>query len=241
MLQMLISTMHLADASALVCSMNLQSDALIIDQCDRNGEEQIDCHGYRVRIVHTTERGLSRSRNMALRMATAQIVVFADDDFRYEDGYAARIEAAYAAHPSADLIVFDAIRVDGHVYRPIPSGRIRRSYPASVNSVRLTARRENLLEHGVLFDERFGAGAEVNFGEDTIFFRDCLRRGLHVYSEPVLLCRGMDTGRTSTWWSGYNASYFLNRGRILRRISRFPYPRMLYWLFKHRHKYRHRD
>ena len=69
--------MHQQDASIATAS-NVRNDAVIINQCDR--EETVetvltDSTGgtHHVKLVSTQERGLSRSRNMAIAHATADM------------------------------------------------------------------------------------------------------------------------------------------------------------------------
>ena len=65
-LEVLISCMYQTDTS-IIERTGIESDVLVVNQCDRDGEEAFDftnkngeiCHA---RILHTTEQGLSRSR-----------------------------------------------------------------------------------------------------------------------------------------------------------------------------------
>ena len=107
-LELLISTMH-QDDHALLERMQVQSDAVVVNQCDREGETILEHRGYRVVWIDTRERGLSRSRNMALAHATAELCMLADDDMIYRPGYAETVQAAFG-RLDAELIRF---RVEG--------------------------------------------------------------------------------------------------------------------------------
>ena len=72
--------MYLKEPLELLEKMNIQTPAVIIDQCDENAEEHICFKGNNIDIYHVTERGLSKSRNLAIKKAEADILVFADDD-----------------------------------------------------------------------------------------------------------------------------------------------------------------
>ena len=73
----LISCMHQKDAS-IIERTGVQSDVVVINQCDHNSIEEFDfinrkgekCHA---KFICTTERGLSRSSNMAIRYAEGDI------------------------------------------------------------------------------------------------------------------------------------------------------------------------
>ena len=56
----------------------------------------------------------------------------------------------------------------------------------------------------------FGGGARYSNGEDSLFFRDCLKKGLHLYAETAEL--GEEIYRESTWFKGYNEKFFFDRG-----------------------------
>ena len=84
--------MHQKDDS-IIKKSNLQTDAVVVNQCDRDSIEDFfflnkdnkRCH---VIFISTTERGLSRSRNMAIKNAIdADICLLSDDDERFEDDY----------------------------------------------------------------------------------------------------------------------------------------------------------
>ena len=67
--------------------MNLDSDAVIINQCDHYGYEEMEIRGHRVRFFSCAERGVGRSRNSAILRADRDICLFSDQDIVYEDGY----------------------------------------------------------------------------------------------------------------------------------------------------------
>lgn len=85
-IQVLIATMHQTDHSLLE-KMSIQSDAIVINQCDRDEIERFTYNGHNILWMSLNERGIGLSRNTALMRATADIVLFADEDVRYLDGY----------------------------------------------------------------------------------------------------------------------------------------------------------
>ena len=105
-LQVLVAAMNQRD-HALPEQMNLQSDALIGNQCDRNAVEEFSYRGHCIRYYSFAERGVGLNRNTTLMRASADIVLFADEDVVYANGYADTVLRAYAEHPEADVIVFN--------------------------------------------------------------------------------------------------------------------------------------
>ena len=104
-IEVLVTTMFQKDTSKYE-SMNLQTDAIIANQSDdcfyieeRKGDST-------VKMVTTNTRGVSRNRNMALAYATAEYVMFADDDQVMVDNYEKVIEDEFRKCPNADAIKF---------------------------------------------------------------------------------------------------------------------------------------
>ena len=103
-LQVLVSAVN-EEASTLAERMNLESDALIINQTDHFGYEEYMHNGRKVQCYSFQEKGVGLSRNNALLRAQADIVLFSDEDIVYDAGYEKRILDAFEAHPEADVVV----------------------------------------------------------------------------------------------------------------------------------------
>ena len=160
-------------------------DYLVINQISPpNGGEGSGPAG---RVFDYRETGLSRSRNRALHHAAADICVIADDDVRHPADAAAVIARAFADHPRADIITFQARTPDGMPFKRYPS-RPRRHTPRSimrVSSWEIALRLSSIRAAGLRFDERFGLGAAFPTGEENIFLLDSLRRGLNLRYIPL--------------------------------------------------------
>lgn len=143
----------------------------------------------RAKVFDYAETGLSKSRNRALHHATADIVVIADDDVRHPPHAQAAVARAFAAHPRADIITFQAQTPAGAPFKKYPS-RARRHTARSlmrVSSWEIALRAASIRAAGLRFDERFGLGAEFPTGEENIFLIDALRRGLNLRYEPQVI------------------------------------------------------
>lgn len=238
MIQILISTMFLRDYRELLQKMNISTDAVIINQCDENSEYHVTFDGHNILIINTTERGLSKSRNMAVSKSSAKYLIFADDDFRYSDDYAHMVKEAYMKYPCADAVIFRAIRKSSRIHREFKNGKLSKYYQFSVNSVRITVKRSVIIEKNIFFDEYFGSGARVSHGEDTIFISECFKQGVNFYSANTILCTEFDEGRQSTWWQGYTEQFFKDKGTLFKRLSKNYLLLIMYFVVKHRLKYR---
>ena len=62
---------------------NIKCNCIVVNQCDEEHFEEIEDDSRKIRIFYTKERGLSKSRNMALRNSKADILAIGDDDLFY--------------------------------------------------------------------------------------------------------------------------------------------------------------
>ena len=63
--------------------MQLASDAVIINQCDRFALEETEKDGCKIKFCSFQERGVGRSRNEAILRADGDICLFSDEDIVY--------------------------------------------------------------------------------------------------------------------------------------------------------------
>ena len=232
--QVLVATIDQQDHSLLE-RMNIQTDAIVGNQCDRNEVETFAYHDHVIKWLSFCERGVGLNRNNALMRADADIVMFADDDMRLVDSYETIVQQAFRKIPQADVIVFDLLYADKP--RP-PIRKIQRLSARSCmrfGTARISARLSSLRINGISFNLCFGGGARFSSGEDSIFLRDCLRHNLKIYSYPVFVASL--NGRESTWFKGYTDTYFFDKGVTFSVL----FPRMGRWFaFAHCLKKRRR-
>lgn len=208
--QVLASVMN-QKPEELVKKMNIGSDAIIINQCDRNGYEEITYKGNRIRFFSMAERGIGLSRNSALMRADRDICLFSDEDIVYEDGYEEKIVREFEANPHADMIVFN-IKVAGErqTYYNTARKRVHFYNCGRYGAVSFAVRTDRLLESGVTFSLLFGGGARYSNGEDSLFIKEFMDKGYRVYTAPVNI--GEERAGESTWFHGYHEKFFYDRG-----------------------------
>ena len=78
-LEILLSCMHQSD-EALVHTSKLTGNCVIINQCDQDEYRECRTQNGIARMFFTTQRGLTKSRNMAIEKAIADICMLCDDD-----------------------------------------------------------------------------------------------------------------------------------------------------------------
>ena len=238
-IQVLVAAMHQKDHSLLE-KMNIRSDVIVANQCDRDSFEAFDYRGHSAVYINRNQRGVGLNRNQALLQATADICLIADEDVVYYDGYEEIVEDAYRRHPDADLIIFDMkiLTNDGEI-----SGLIKREEfvgkkaLSRYGTVRVSFKTDSIKRRNIYFHRMFGGGTPHTNGEDTIFLSDCADRGLKVLTCPQTL--GEVRNYSSTWFTGYDDKYFHDRGVLFAYLHPvIAKPLCVYHVVKHRGKYR---
>lgn len=230
-LQVLVATMRQSDFS-LFRKMNLQSDAIFANQNGENSFAVEEIDGHRVTMISTDTVGVGVNRNIALLAADAEILLFADDDTVYYDGYAEAVLRAFDQQPDADLMVFgiDFTKNDA-VYkrRSATEGRKRPWRALRYGAGVLAVKRTSLLRANVSFSVLFGGGCIYSSGEDSLFLVECLRRGLKLYGDPFVL--GKSAKDASSWFEGYGRKFFYDKGAWI--AAAFPKTKRLMklWFF----------
>lgn len=213
--EVLISCMHQKDAS-IIKRTNIQSDVLVINQCDENREEAFDFTNKagkicRARIIYTTERGLSKSRNMAIRNATGDICLICDDDEVMEDDYVDKLVNAFECYVNYDIIAFK-VAINNQIF-PQKSYSVSYFQTARISSYQIAFKRNNI---DVVFCEKMGSGTGNGGGEENKFLIDNLKRRHKIRYVPELIAMVIPVN--SQWFHGYNKKYWINRGWTARMI-----------------------
>lgn len=180
-IEVLVSTMQQNDFS-LVERMNIKSNALIINQCDQNKYIEVEKENGNIRMISTTDRGLSKSRNLALDNSKADICIVADDDLIYEYNYLNIVRQAYKDYPAADIIAFSVPSTNQN--RPtseLKEGKVDFLHSMKLASFQITFKRQTFIENNIRFNELFGAGAKYTCGEENILLTEALKKDLKIF------------------------------------------------------------
>lgn len=213
-LEVLLSAMHLKDHT-YINTLNIKTDCVVINQCDEEKREDIVDEGRKVAFISTTERGSSRSRNMAIRHATSEICILCDNDVEYVVDYEHIILNAFEAEPDADVIVFYIERKERQ--RPIFNATKKMGYYSAckAGSPEIAFRRNRVLD--IPFKIEFGSGTHYAGGEENIFLFNCLNKRLKVLYVPAKIAQLRE--EPSTWFHGFDETFFSDRGAIFCEIA----------------------
>ena len=222
------------DPRALAEKMNIRTDCLIVNQCDRDGMEEFTHNGHTVRVLSMTKRGVGISRNAAIENSVGDILLFSDQDIVYYDGYEDIVKKEFELNPEADMLTFNInIGENRKTYENTDRGRVRLHNSGRYGAVSFAIKKDALIKSGVKFSLLFGGGAKYSAGEDSLFMCDLLKKGVKVFRSPGLL--GYEDSSESTWFKGYNDKYFFDRGVLYHYLyGKLALPMSLRFLLKHK-------
>lgn len=217
---LLISCMHEKDTGIIERS-NVQSDVVVVNQCDHDSIEEFDfinksgraCH---CKFINTTERGLSRSRNMAISNAWGDVCQICDDDEVMADHGEDTILRVYEENPDVGLVAFALIRNDNGKQYPSKKMTLGFKQILKTSSLQITFSLHLLRQYGIKFDEKLGSGSGNGGGEENKFMLDWRKSKAKMLYYPDVIAT-VNPGE-SQWFHGYDENFFYNLGWTDRRI-----------------------
>jgi glycosyltransferase involved in cell wall biosynthesis len=233
-LEILLSCMNQSD-ERLIGESRITADALVVNQCGREGVREFPTDHGRVRWIDSATRGLTVSRNLAVEESDAGVCLLCDDDEVFEEDYEKKILDAYKLLPQADVVIFNMVNrpaVLGTEVKPLRFPKTMR-----VSSWQISFRRQRLVDSGVRFDELLGAGTGNGAEEELKFLTDCEKAGLKIYYVPEAIASVAQA--ESTWFHGFDETFFYNRGATTRYILGYPVAAMyaLYYVVRKKEMY----
>lgn len=132
-------------------------------------------------------QGLSANRNLAFDKATADIVMYADDDARLLPTTPDDVMKPFIENENLDVAFFCASTYTGKPLKNYPSESfVMLAMPAqyTISALEMACRRVKL-QGKIRFDERFGLGTKfLTCGEEEIWLEDALRAKLEIRYFP---------------------------------------------------------
>lgn len=226
-IEILCATMNQTDLSKYQ-EMNIKNcDAIFANQAGTYAYEEMHEDQISARMLTTATRGVGKNRNLALALAAGDILLFADDDVKYESDLSEMIEKAYRKFPDAEMIIFGIqYTKNGDVFQKrLPeTGRLSFFKALRYGTCVISIRRDIVLKYNLHFTELFGGGSLYSYGEDTDFIVQCFRKGLKIYSYSAVIASSSKD--VSTCYTGFGEKYFYDKGALARHslgIMAFPY------------------
>jgi glycosyltransferase involved in cell wall biosynthesis len=143
---------------------------LIINQTSKDC--LLESNRSNVRVINSFEKGLSKSRNLAIKNSIGDICLLADDDVVFEKDFQHTILSSYESLPEADLITFKTRTPEQKPYSKYPKGLSDiNSFYKKILSIEITFKRESIVKYSLYFDELFGLGSVFQDGENRLFLK----------------------------------------------------------------------
>lgn len=186
-LEILVATMHrtsLDFLNAMFAESGMEGfKVLIVNQTDENS--MLESSNPNIRVINSFEKGLSKSRNLAIQNAIGPLCFNTDDDVVFMKGFAAVIVKAYNTHPNP-IITFKTLTTEGKDYWKYPKkGMVHNRFVTQKTlSIEISFKLAEVLNKNLFFDERFGLGAQFEDAENFVFLTDAKKLGLTPFFYP---------------------------------------------------------
>ncbi|WP_214694319.1 glycosyltransferase [Exiguobacterium sp. s160] len=213
LVEVLMSTMDKKDIKEIdFKKKNINSDVLIINQY--NNMESVSLNN-NVRMLNFPEKGLSKSRNRAIENAVGEICIISDDDVVYVENFSEIVSEAFANN-DADVITFQVITPCGEKYKKYADKSFAHTNKSilKVSSIEIAFNRKRINKAGIKFNENFGLGAKFSSGEENLFLRDCIKKGLAIkyVPLPIVIHKKESSGTLN------NDQIFISKGALFKEL-----------------------
>ena len=228
--EILISTMYRVDLSfldAIFIHNNIDDFNLIIVN-QTTEDKQLISHRSNIKVINSLERGSPTSRNMAIRNATAEVCLMADDDIVYQPKLKQIIEETYNEFPNADMISFEAINEDDQLYTKYhPEGIHTKASLMKIFTWVISFKREVYSQHDIYFNHHFGVGSTFKGATEYVFLRNAFDKGLQMrhVSKTIVMHPNISSGVLM----GSDNAFFAKTALKQRFFGNFSY----LWLLKY--------
>lgn len=157
--------------------------------------------GEKVSVLAFPGVGVTKLRNQVLQNAKGKYLIFSDDDILFnEQGLVEAI--SYLERTGAGLLLGQAVDESGKLRKAYPTQvqRLNKFNSAKAATYEMIVNLEQVRASGVLFDENFGAGAEITYlGDEYIFICDLITAGVRCDFVPVVLATHPTVSSGSGW------------------------------------------
>lgn len=174
-LEILVATMNRSDLDFLIPMFPFahfsEFNILVVNQTDENA--LIDSHFSNVRVLNSFEKGLSKSRNLALKNTIGEIALIADDDAVFLPDFQQKIIGEHKKNEDFSIICFQTLTTKNKPYSnySVKAFRMKEKNFLYVLSIELTFKTKDLHEKNIIFNEHFGLGAQFQDAESLFFLR----------------------------------------------------------------------
>lgn len=175
-IEILIATMHrnnLEFLKNMFPSGYGHLQLLIVNQTSKDAVLQSDSKS--IKIINNFEKGLSKSRNLALEHATASICLFADDDIVFIEDFEKSIIKAFKEN-NVPVITFQIQTTTDELFWNYPAKNGFHKKLNNILSPEIAIKRTDIITNTISFNEHFGLGAIFEDSENYIFLKEVAKK-----------------------------------------------------------------
>ncbi len=186
---------QISDIEILVATMNrsnfdfLKTMFVFLDYTNFNlvvinqtsPDVQLISNSEKIKVINSFEKGLSHSRNLALKTATKDLLILTDDDVVFQPDFEECVVKAFNTNATHDGFRFQFLNGKGNLAKKYPhqfENKLSNLEILNTSSVELVFKRKSVQEAKIQFDTDFGLGTEFAMGEEAIFVADSVKNGL---------------------------------------------------------------
>lgn len=224
-LEILVSTMNRNSLDFLIpmfpfCHFS-EFSILIVNQTQENNLLISDFPT--VRVINSFEKGLSKSRNLALKNSIGKVFLIADDDVVYKKDFDTTIVQAHNQYSNKAVISFCIEKPNGFLFKEYLT-RVKTKLNLielfNVLSVEISINKSVFDGLAVTFDENFGLGSTFEMGEEAVFLSDIKEQNQQIAFVPSVIATHPEI--SSNEKLDFSQRYYI-QGAFLTRVLKANY------------------
>lgn len=146
-----------------------------------------------IEVLNAFEKGLPKSRNMALYNAVADFCLFTDDDVIFKKGFENNVYSAFQKFPESAIIRFQYESEEDKLAKSYPKQPIQDlgiMEMMNISTIEMAVNRSKIVSAGLMFEKWFGLGSGVfEMGEEQVFAASIKQHGMSISFVPVTICQ----------------------------------------------------
>ena len=141
-----------------------------------------------IKYITSFEKGVTKSRNLAIAMASSDIVFFCDDDVIYKLGIQSDIISAHEKYIDAGFITFayteSELESEPHRFK---KSMYEHSFFSilSVGTIQVSCKRKTIVSNEIYFPEDMGAGNKIFLCDEPVFLSGFIKKGIKGIYLPI--------------------------------------------------------
>tara|TARA_B100000614_G_scaffold114128_1_gene102542 strand:- start:4240 stop:5019 length:780 start_codon:yes stop_codon:yes gene_type:complete len=191
------------------------------------------------KIILDNKKGVSRSRNLAIKNSNSDFLWILDDDVHTYKKNIIQLREILTNEFSADVIT---CRYAHSINKKNSKNYFNKKYLnrydlLKVSSIEIIVKRSTLKNLNVKFDERFGLGSNYPSCEENLFLLNLYNKGSKIIHIPLEIAYHPDL----TSGNKFNPKSLIAKGYLCTKYGFVGFLILVYWLFKFSLKYRSFD